>query len=276
MTLFLIIFIIFACAQYYKHSKYKNETMEHNKRSKSNASKQYECACLTINKMGKVYRECVSKLTFKKFMNDEYSMKFNYYNPGFILNTTTPLLYQSSFERMWVVFTAKSCDIPLDDNCLTKLYQQGIWESIPEQFTTALLDEWKQKYPSALDNKSLEKYLKASILLKKYILCGNNENSYEAYNNSIALDYVAEKFNLPSNAEKEAKDIFGYKTLQDVCTEYTIVQSMVEKYKHIPLTMICINPTDRQKEIQSKKLSETENLRKMIRSEAQISKKYSN
>lgn len=274
MTLFLIIFLIFLSVQYCKHLDKKADANKYWKLNKSNAPRQYDTACNILRQMGEIYRDYVSNMSLKDFMGDEYGHKFNYYKPGFIINNPTPHIYQTSFERMWVIITANACNLKINDNCLKVLYGQGVWESIPSEFTKEFMQEWKIKYSTQLTDKELEKHLRSSIWLKNNILYNIDNNSYIPYNNIKAIDYVAQKFDLPTHEEMKVLNYKGYKSLFDVCMEYTFRQSRKEGYLHIPLKMICINPTEEQKQIQYSKLSRAEAMSKSIRSEAEILKKY--
>lgn len=278
MTLFLIVLIVFLCIQTSKHLDYKAKSIEYNRRNKSNAKKQYDLSCETIRQMGKAYREGITQLTTKEFFQDSYG-KLNTdwrYNEKNTLKNENYLEYRLEYqERMWVVATARACGMNPNRKSIGYLYNQGIWEAIPENYSEAFQIEWKNKYHLNLDDKQLKVLLQTSILLKKVILSDEeNSNSYVAYNNPKALDYVAQKFNLPNNEEKCAIDSFPYESLQDLLFVYTCRNAKEEQYKHIPLSMICENPTEEQKKIQYKKCSYEENIYKKIQQKNDIIDKY--
>lgn len=278
MTFFLIIFIIFLCIQTSKHLDYKAKSKEYSRLNKSNAKKQYDLSCEIIRQMGKVYREGITQLTAKEFFQDSYG-KLNTdwrYNEKNTLKNEKYLKYRLEYqERMWVVATARACGMNPNRKSIDYLYNQGIWEAIPENYSEVFQIEWKEKYKLNLDDKQLKVLLQTSILLKKLILSDEeNGNSYVAYNNPKALDYVAQKFNLPNNEEKCAIDSFPYESLQDLLFVYTCRNAKEEQYKHIPLSMICENPTEKQKQTQYAKLSYTETLFHKTQQRDEIEKKY--
>ena len=280
MTAFLIVLIIFLIAQTNSKISKTARSKEYFRKTKSNAKLQYDTACETIKKMGATYREGIKLLSLKEFLLESYGkVNSDYrYKESYILKNKNFLEYITMYkERMWIVSTARACNIKLNNECLKILYD-NVWECIPAEYSKEFLEEWIIKYHLQCENKKqISTYLKSSVLLKNSILHHeSNGNSYVAYNNKKALDYVAKQFNLPTNDETCKLNHFGYNSLQDLCFLFTGRHSHTKgrEYLHIPLTMICENPTAEQKQIQYSKLSESERLSKEIREEAKIREKY--
>ena len=280
MTLFLVILIIFLVMQSNSKLTLTAQTKEYYRKKKSNAKLQYDTACDTIKKMGEAYREAIMQLTIKDFLLNSCGklQTDGRYDEKDVIENPELLKYDFRYhERMWMVITAKACGYKLNKQCLSKLYTD-VWYSIPTEYSKEFLDGWKNKYNMPLANsKQLEIQLKASILLKQKILHDEEDgNSYVAYNNPYALNYVAQKFNLPTIEEKKIMDSGEYENLQNLCFDFTCRHSHTkgQEYQHIPLTMICENPTEEQKKIQYAKLSYEENISEKARQRHDIIKKY--
>lgn len=278
MTLFLIALIIFLYLQTSKHFKYKSESTKYNRQSKSNAKKQYDLSCETIKQMGKAYREKIATLTMKEFFLDSCGKISTdcYYDEVNTLKNKDYLEYCVKYhERMWVVATTRACNLKINKDCFKVLYDE-VWNEIPLKYSDDFLDLWVNKYSLFNINKNqIKTYLKTSILLKASILADKkNGNSYVAYNNKQAIDYVAQKFNLPTNNEKYQLDQSEYDSLQDLCSLYTCRKAKEDGYKHIALSMICENPTDEQKQLQYKKCSFEESIYNSMRQKNDIKNKY--
>lgn len=270
MTVFLIVLIIFLIVQADSKITKSAQSKEYFRRNKSNAKLQYDTACETIKQMGEAYREHLSTITLNDYIYNGENCKDTYNN---LLNEKSPYLKD---EQMWLISTIKAMQIQADNNCMKTIYGEHIWEFLPDTYSKDFLQNWIEKFNLSNINKEiLKRQINKIILIKQKILHNDkNGNSYVAYTNSNALDYVAKKFNLPTNAEMMKLKAFPYESLQDICFLYMCRHSKQEKYKHIPLSMICENPTEEQKQIQYSKLSESERLSKEIREEADIRKKY--
>jgi len=270
MTVFLIILIIFLIVQANSKITKSAQSKEYFRRNKSNAKLQYDTSCETIKQMGEAYREYLSTITLNDYLYNGENYEDAYNN---LLNEKSPCLKD---EHMWLISTIKTMQIQPDKNCMKKIYSERIWEFLPDTYSKDFLQSWTKRFNLANINKEiLKKQINKIILIKQKILHNNkNGNSYVAYTNSKALDYVAKKFNLPTSAELMKLKEFPYGSLQDICFLYMCRHSKQEKYKHIPLSMICENPTEEQKQIQYSKLSESEMLSKEIREEAKIREKY--
>lgn len=272
MTVFLIVLIIFLIVQADSKITKSAQSKEYFRRNKSNAKLQYDTACETIKQMGEAYREYLSTITINEYLYNGKNEKDNY---NYLLEMKFACWKP---ENAWLISTIRASRLNADKDCMRIIYGEKIWEFLPDTYSKKFLQSWIERF--ALTNvkkENLKRQLNRIITLKQEILHDEQKgNSYMAYNNSKAIDYVAQKFNLPTNEEIKKLYYNGYKNLQDLCFQFTCRHSHTkgQEYKHIPLTMICENPTEEQKKIQYAKMTESEKLDKKIEEQEEIRKKY--
>lgn len=248
MTLFLIVLIIFLIVQTDSKMTKTAQAKEYFRKSKSNSKLQYDTACETIKQMGEAYRDYLSKITINEYLYDGKNEKDNY---NYLLEMKFACWKP---EYAWLISTIRASHLNADKDCMKIIYGEKIWEFLPDTYSKEFLQSWIERF--ALTNvkkENLKRQLNRIITLKQEILHDEkNGNSYVEYTNRKALDYVAQKFNLPTNEEIKKIYYNEYKNLQDLCFQFTCRHSHIkgQEYKHIPLTMICENPTEEQKKIQ--------------------------
>lgn len=272
MTLLLIILITFILLEINSKTTLTAKSKECSRKSKSNAKLQYDVACSIIKEMGATYREYLSTITINEYLYNGTNNKDNYNN-----------LLEIKFvcgrpEYAWLISTIKASCLNADKDCMKIIYGEKIWEFLPDTYSEEFLQRWIEKFSlTNVKKEDLKNQLNRIITLKQEILHDEkNGNSYVAYNNPYALNYVAQKFNLPTIEEKRKISVCEYKNLQDLCFDYTCRHSKTKgkEYKHIPLTMICEDPTEEQKKLQYAKLSDSENFRMNLKKEKNIRNKY--
>lgn len=260
MNVFLCIFLLFFIIELLVSNSIISHANDYNKMRFSNPKLQYDISCETIKAMGFEYRTFVSQMDINDFLQNDIYLKPD---------------EMTDIEHKWICLVIELYSLKPEKDMLLKIYgKNGIWYSIPTEYSKDYFDEWiKINHSPPSTQKTLRK-LKKVIELKSLILSDNNGNSYAAYKNKNAIDYVANKYNLPTNEEFEKLYCRPYESLANLCRVYMRRFAKQNKFAFIPLDMICEEPTEEQKQIQYQKISDNEKTLKNIKEQSKIIDKY--
>lgn len=260
MTLCIIILIIFYLIEVIVSNKISIRAKKYNNSCRSNSKLQYDVSCDTIKAMGLEYRTFVSHMDINDFLQNDIYLKPD---------------DMSDLEHKWICSVVELYSLkPSKDILLTIYGKDGIWYSTPTTYSKDYFIKWTKINTSQFSTQITSRKLKRIIELKCLILSDNYGNSYSSYKNNIAIDYVANKYNLPTNEEFEKLYGRPYESLANVCRVYMRRFAKQNNFAYIPMNMVCENPTEEQKQTQYQRLSDDELLSKEIKDQAKIMNKY--
>lgn len=277
MTSFLIIFVIFGFSALLTKSAKEQKHRDFKKSNKSNAKLQYDTACGIIEPMAKEYRKQASKLSLDEYAPNKDvawgGQSLFCYQRAIQEYKLENCSHSSHLEMDWLITIAIACGYSLEENFMSKIYSEEIWENFPTVINENIVESWKAKYPNHI-NKGLKDYLIAALALKNKILAGDSNCSYKVYRHDETIDKVAQAFGLPSRHELETMYRYPYKCLADVVREYTSKILEKQGFCFANVNEINPNPTEEQKQRQYAKLSRYEEIELRLKETAKLNDKY--
>lgn len=277
MTPFLIVLMIFAVSSISTKSTKDQKYRDFKKSNKSNAKLQYDTACGIIEPMAKEYRKQASKLSLDEYAPNKDAawggQSLFCYQRAIQEYSLKNCAHSSNPEMDWLITIAIACGYSLEENFMSKIYSEEIWENFPTAINDDVVESWKIKYPNHA-NKDLKDYLMTALVLKNKILVGDSNCSYKVYRHGETIDKVAQAFGLPSRHELETMYRYPYKCLSDVVREYTFKVLKKQGFCFANVSEINPNPTDEQKQRQYAKLSEYEEHLEKMKEIEKIRNKY--
>ena len=257
MTLFLIIFMVFAVSCFMTDNAKKAKIQDYYKRERSDAPTQYDIACETVKNLGKQYREIASTLSLKDYLGNKTMDE---------IIVSTQCIDDYNAELAWLKVTAISCGVYKDDyNYIKYIYKNNIWDIIPDsidKLDNKFITYWSNSYKNKLDSKKLLYYLKESVRIKNQILNNKEGNSYKAYRNIKIINILADKHDLPETNDCVTYGYFTHYDVNTIACNITLRKMNANKYGWAMIGEVCESPTIEQKNRQYKALTSAERKRK--------------
>lgn len=255
MTIFIIILAMFTASVVTTMAAKERKHQKFIQFHKTNSQLQYDTACNATETFGKRYRQAAANLTLDEYcpgqtvyLNKKCTTYGNYKDiiKGYDVSTIQISNNHHNHEMNWLITIALACGYSLEDNFMSKIYKEEIWENFPTQINNPTIRDWKMKYPNHI-KKGLREHLTTALWLKEQIIKGHDIGSYEAYTNQKVINIVATHFGLPTTYELEVMRQISYKNLNNVIWAYTTKELKRQGYNSAPLREINPNPTDEQK-----------------------------
>lgn len=277
MTSFLIIFVIFGFSALLTKSAKEQKHRDFKRSRKSNAKLQYDIACGIIEPMAKEYRKQASKLSLDEYAPNKDAVwggqSLLCYQRAIQEYKLENCLHSSNLEMDWLITIAIACGYSLEENFMSKIYGEEIWENFPTIINEDVVESWKAKYSNHI-NKGLKDYLITALALKNKILAGDSNYSYKVYRHGETIDKVAQAFGLPTRHEMEIMYRYPYKCLADVVREYTSKILENQGFCFANVNEINPSPTEEQKQRQYAKLSQYEEIELRLKETETLNDKY--
>lgn len=97
------------------------------------------------------------------------------------------------YEAKWLCIVGKACG-KLNDNFVNYIYENNIWEDMPEEVNETYIEDFKEKHKSAINGDDLELSLKCACIIKKIIISDKDFGFYDEYKSEIIMKQLNDRY----------------------------------------------------------------------------------